>query len=235
MKSKQKLHGKSSNDFRFESCNQKDFNFVISGNDLTESIFEISCFKMSQLTNGWLTWRIVGCVMWCPLTNVNPSAWSGVTVQTPSWSDIRQCRACIDGPKSCKAFVFADPTSTGSVVSFNLLPPSPECVISMSTGPSRSAVMLPPPLLIPRGFFLRRRGCVDSAGRRRTWNMMDPERKEEILLHNSIIIIWFRWSLSRKRKNSRGRGINYSSTHKSQGKSIFQTRNPDEGSKTIKN
>lgn len=54
MKSKQKLHGKSSNDFRFESCNQKDFNFVISGNDLTESIFEISCFKMS--VDKWMTY-----------------------------------------------------------------------------------------------------------------------------------------------------------------------------------
>lgn len=115
--------------------------------------------------------------MWWPLTNVKPSACSGVTVQTPSWSDMRQCRGWIDGPNNCNAFVLADPTSTGSVVSFSRRPPSPECVISISTGPSRSVVMLPPPLLIPSGFFFLRLGC-GSAGRRRTWNMMDPGMRD---------------------------------------------------------
>lgn len=120
-----------------------------------------------------LTCKMVGCVMWCPLTNVKPSAWSGVTVQTPSCSDMRQCRGCIDGPNSCSAFVFAEPTSIGSVVSLTRLPPSPLCVISISIGPSRSVVMLPLPFDMPSGFFFRRLGCA-SAGRRRTWNMIDP-------------------------------------------------------------
>lgn len=131
--------------------------------------------------------------MWWPLTNVNPSACSGVTVQTPSCSDIRQCRGWIEGPNSCNALVFAEPTSTGSVVNFTRRPPSPECVISISTGPSRSAVILPP-LLIPRGFFLRLRGW-ESAGRRRTWNMMDPgeeNKKKGTWVNNSIKVILLR-------------------------------------------
>lgn len=65
-------------------------------------------------------------------------------------------------------------TSTGSLVSLMRRPPSPLCVISSSIGPSRStddALLLP--FETPSGFFLRRLGC-ESAGRRRTWNIMDP-------------------------------------------------------------
>lgn len=57
-----------------------------------------------------LTCKIVGCVIWCPLTKVIASAWSGVTVQTPSCKEIKQCLGWIDGPNTCKEFVFADPT-----------------------------------------------------------------------------------------------------------------------------
>lgn len=147
-----------------------------------------------------LTCRMVGCVMWCPLTKVRPSACNGVTVHTPSCSDMRQWRGWIDGPNSCSALVFAEPTSTGSLVSFNLRPPSPECVISISIGPSRSVVMFPPPLLMPSGFFFRRRGCESTGGRRRTWNMIDPElnrkRKRDYCPGNSIKLIWFTASIS---------------------------------------
>lgn len=57
-----------------------------------------------------LTCKTVGCWMWWPLTNVTASAWSGVTVQTPSSHDIKQCLGWIDGPNNCKAVVFAEPT-----------------------------------------------------------------------------------------------------------------------------
>uniref|UniRef100_A0A2M4DGE9 Putative secreted protein n=1 Tax=Anopheles darlingi TaxID=43151 RepID=A0A2M4DGE9_ANODA len=110
---------------------------------------------------------MVGCWMWCPLTNVVPSACRGVTVQTPSCIDIRQWRAWIEGPNSCRALVLAEPTSIGSLPSLTRRPPSPLCVISMSIGPSRSPPMLLPPFDTPRGFFFRLRGC-ESAGRRRT-------------------------------------------------------------------
>lgn len=53
---------------------------------------------------------MVGCVIWWPLTNVSASAWSGVTVQTPSNSEIKQCLGWIDGPNNCSWLVFADPT-----------------------------------------------------------------------------------------------------------------------------
>lgn len=65
---------------------------------------------MPELINFIFTWRIVGCCIWCPLTKVKASACNGVTVQTLSSSDIKQWRACIDGPNNCKALVFADPT-----------------------------------------------------------------------------------------------------------------------------
>lgn len=57
-----------------------------------------------------LTCKMVGCVIWCPLTNVSPSACNGVTVQTPSCKDIIQCFDCIDGPNNCSVLVFAEPT-----------------------------------------------------------------------------------------------------------------------------
>lgn len=53
---------------------------------------------------------MVGCWIWWPLTNVKASAWSGVTVHTPSSNDIKQCLGWIDGPNSCNWFVFAEPT-----------------------------------------------------------------------------------------------------------------------------
>ena len=165
----------------FENNNQNFIRKLLTSRDFS--------YYDPKIVSLELTCKIVGCVMWCPLTNVNPSACNGVTVQTPSWSEIRQCRAWIDGPNNDKAFVFAEPTSTGSVVSLNRRPPSPEWVISIKTGPSRSAVMFPPPLLIPSGFFFRRRGC-ESAGRRRTWNMMDPAKvKSKKLLFNYCNLI----------------------------------------------
>lgn len=164
--------------------------------------------------------------MWWPLTNVSASAWSGVTVQTPSSNEIKQCLGWMDGPNNCSWFVFAEPTcsnsqknqeswkmsasnhwypfrrqaidrptwlafepihththtqthidtltSIGSAVSLTERPPSPLWVISTRTGPSRSVDTLWPPFDTPSGFFFRLRGC-ESAGRRRTWNMMDPD------------------------------------------------------------
>lgn len=150
--------------------------------------------------------------MWWPLTKVNASVWSGVTVQTPSTNEIRQWRGWIEGPKSCKQFVFAEPTynfplkliintnsfiikdfirssqylqhdlcdaltSTGSWPSFKRRPPSPLWVTSTNIGPSRSCDMWLVPLAAPSGFFFRRRGC-ESAGRLRTWNIIEPKRRE---------------------------------------------------------
>lgn len=65
--------------------------------------------------NRLLTCKIVGCWMWWPLTKVNASACSGVTVQTPSKSDIKQCLGWIDGPNNCNGFVLADPTCNKNV------------------------------------------------------------------------------------------------------------------------
>lgn len=64
-------------------------------------------------------------------------------------------------------------TSIGSDVSLTRRPPSPLCVISTSIDPSRSIDTLLLPFETPSGFFFRLLGC-ESAGRRRTWNMMDP-------------------------------------------------------------
>lgn len=73
---------------------------------------ELLCLKelISVLKFKILTCSTVGWVMWWPFTKVNASGWSGVTVHTPSHNEIKQCRAWIDGPNICKAFVFADPT-----------------------------------------------------------------------------------------------------------------------------
>lgn len=51
--------------------------------------------------------------MWWPLTKVKASVCRGVTVQTPSTKDIKQCRGCMDGPNNCKQFVLAEPTYRG--------------------------------------------------------------------------------------------------------------------------
>lgn len=70
-------------------------------------------YKEPQTILDWwylLTCKIVGWDIWWPFTNVRASACSGVTVQTPSTREIKQWRACIEGPNSCRQFVFAEPT-----------------------------------------------------------------------------------------------------------------------------
>lgn len=125
--------------------------------------------------------------MWCPFTKVVPSACRGVTVHTPSCIEIKQCRAWMDGPNSCSAFVLADPTSIGSLPSLTRRPPSPLWVISINIGPSRSPLRFPLPLDTPRGFFFRLRGW-ESAGRRRTWNIMDPAGKKGRKCETEILV-----------------------------------------------
>lgn len=69
-----------------------------------------TALELSNEYSKSLTCNIVGCWIWWPLTNVSASAWSGVTVQTPSSNEIKQCRGWIDGPNNCSWFVFAEPT-----------------------------------------------------------------------------------------------------------------------------
>lgn len=64
-------------------------------------------------------------------------------------------------------------TSIGSAVNLIRRPPSPVCVTSTKTGPSRSIETLLLPFETPSGFFFLRLGC-ESAGRRRTWNIIEP-------------------------------------------------------------
>lgn len=73
-------------------------------------IYRLNCMSTLALNIELLTCKIVGCWMWWPLTNVNASACSGVTVQTPSSNEIKQCRGWIDGPNNCSWLVFAEPT-----------------------------------------------------------------------------------------------------------------------------